>query len=40
MKLFETPSINVEKLNISDVITTSGGCDEYEECNTHVCPLD
>ena len=39
MKMFETPSIEIEKLYIADVIATSG-CDEFEPCPTHVCPLD
>lgn len=43
MKLFETPTIDVEKLYIADVIATSycdSDCSEYDECETHVCPLD
>ena len=40
MKTFNTPVIEIEKLNIADVIATSGGCGEFEECPTFVCPLD
>lgn len=41
MKLFETPTIEIEKLNITDVITTSDmGCDGYEVCETNLCPRD
>lgn len=40
MKLFETPTIEIEKLDIADVIATSTGCDGYEECETNLCPRD
>ena len=41
MKLFETPVIEIEKLNIADVIATScpdDGFDCPEDCPTFVCP--
>lgn len=42
MKTFNAPTIEIEKLNIVDVITTScaADCPEYEDCATFVCPLD
>lgn len=43
MKLFENPTIDVEKLNIADIIATSAcdvDCDGYEPCDTYLCPLD
>lgn len=43
MKLFETPTIDVEKLYIADVIATSAcdvDCDGYVPCNVNLCPED
>ena len=44
MKTFNTPTIDIEKLDIIDVIATSGGCDVdcdgYEECTTYACRRD
>ena len=45
MKLFETPSIEIEKLSIVDVIATSGdtcdiNCPNQDECNAFDCPFD
>lgn len=39
MKKFENPMIEVEKIEIADVITTSG-CDGFECPNDTGCPLD
>ena len=33
MKKFESPTLEVEKFEVLDIITTSGGCDE-DECWT------
>lgn len=44
MKKFVFPTMDVEKLDVLDVILTSGGC--AEDCVTYVkdpdnvCPLD
>ena len=46
MKLFETPTIDIEKLNVADVIATScptdDGCDGYDPngCGAFECPFD
>ena len=43
MKTFNAPAIEIEKLNIVDVIATSGceeDCADYVECGSFVCPLD
>ena len=42
MKLFENPTIDVEKLNVTDIIATSCpmDCPGNEECETLVCPID
>ena len=41
MKTFNTPSIEIVKLNVADVIATSGDvCDGYDPCDNFVCPLD
>ena len=34
MKKFENPTIELERIDIADVITTSNGCDAF------VCPND
>ena len=33
MKKFETPAIEIEKYNVTDVITTSFDCDGYVVCS-------
>ena len=41
MKTFNTPAINIEKLDIMDVITASGeDCNGYVNDPDNVCPLD
>lgn len=37
MKKFETPTIEVEKFEIEDVVTTSSS---EPECNTDFCAVD
>ena len=36
MKKFEAPKMEVEKLEVMDMITTSGDCEEYDPS----CPYD
>ena len=45
MKMFETPTIDVEKLNIADVIATSivncdTDCPGQQACDAFDCPFD
>ena len=36
MKKFETPVVEIEKLEIADVITTSGGCSSVGDDETEL----
>ena len=43
MKTFNAPAIDIEKLNIVDVITTSGcddDCPDQADCDAFDCPFD
>ena len=39
MKKFETPVLEIEKVEITDVITTSG-CPEYNPCGTELPAIE